>query len=63
MWEMIIFLTLGCAIVLVFNYAAGNLNEKYDRDTHDFYKRLRDDAERCGMEDKLRDTETSRRTR
>ena len=63
MIEMFIFLVLGCIIVLVFNYAAGNLNEKYDRDSLDFYKRLRDDAERCGMEDKLRDSGSSRSKR
>ena len=63
MFEMILFLVIGCAIVLIFNYAAGNLNEKYDRDSLDFCKRLHDDAERCGMEDKLRDSESSRSKR
>ena len=54
MTEIGIFLILGCIAVLVFNYAAGDLNEKHDRDSFDLYKRMLNDTEKTGLEDKLK---------
>ncbi len=58
-WWAILWL-VGLALVLVFNYAAGKLNEKADRDRADLLKRMHDYAERPGMDYRGRDFQSAR---
>ena len=54
-WWAILWL-VAVGLVLVFNYAAGRLNEEADRDSADLLKRMHDYAEGPGVDHRRRDT-------